>query len=111
MSETDLARNARAAIRRAFPAIKLRRLQSGQVFKGRRRIVLGEGGWPDLVWFHKPALMGFIEWKRPGEKPDPEQLKVHADLRAMGFRVEVCEDIPAAIAVIRLAIASGRRAA
>lgn len=36
----------------------------------------------------------FIEMKRPGEKPSPEQRAIHATHRAHGFRVEVCDNKP-----------------
>lgn len=33
----------------------------------------------------------FVELKRPGEKPRPEQVREHARLRALGFRVDVID--------------------
>mgnify|MGYP001565347730 FL=1 len=35
----------------------------------------------------------FIEFKRPGEKPTAAQTREHLRLRAMGFTVEVIDDI------------------
>lgn len=33
----------------------------------------------------------FAEYKKPGEKPRPSQVRVHARLRAMGFVVDVID--------------------
>lgn len=35
----------------------------------------------------------FVECKAPGKKPNPGQLREHARLRALGFRVEVVDSI------------------
>jgi hypothetical protein len=49
-------------------------------------------GAPDLVlvW---PGAVGFIEVKREGEYPSPEQRDIHAILTAKGARVAVCRSI------------------
>lgn len=43
----------------------------------------------------------FIEMKRKGGRPTPEQLRWHADLREQGYLVEVCEGFAAAIAMLK----------
>lgn len=49
-------------------------------------------GFPDRICLAgPPALIVFVETKRPGDKPRPLQLKVHRQLRAWGFRVEVLD--------------------
>jgi hypothetical protein len=50
---------------------------------------LGENGYPDrLFWLPggKPLL---IEFKRPGEKPEPKQVDIHRKLQALGYNVQV----------------------
>jgi hypothetical protein len=42
----------------------------------------------------------FIEYKRKGQKPTPAQSREHARLRAMGFTVDVIDNIPDAVRVI-----------
>jgi hypothetical protein len=37
----------------------------------------------------------FVELKAPGKKPTPGQLREHARLRELGFRVEVLDSIEA----------------
>lgn len=109
MSETSIAKAGRAAIALAFPRIRLRRMQSGTIVIGKRAVHLGEKGWPDLIWFYPGPYAGFVEWKKHGEKPTADQLRVHGELRAMGFRVDVCESAQEAIECIRAALS--RRAA
>lgn len=49
----------------------------------------GDTGYPDrVVWIPggKPLL---IEFKRPGEHPEPKQAYIHDQLRKLGYRVEV----------------------
>lgn len=44
----------------------------------------------------------FIEMKRSkGSSTSPEQLDIHADYRAVGYRVEVCKSADAAWAVLK----------
>lgn len=52
---------------------------------------IGRRGAPDdLVWF-RPAhrRTALVECKAPGEQPTAQQLKVHRDMRADGWRVFV----------------------
>lgn len=59
------------------------------------------GGVPDLhCAYPSQGLNGlWIEMKRPGEAPRPEQLTWHERLRAAGHRVEVCHSAKEAFAV------------
>ena len=43
-------------------------------------------GFPDVMFF-KDGVTKFAEYKRPGEKPTPLQLRWHAILRSKGFDV------------------------
>lgn len=42
----------------------------------------------------------FVEYKRTGEKPTGPQMREHARLRAMGFQVDVVDDVSNAKRVI-----------
>ncbi len=64
-----------------------------------RPVRFGEQGWPDLLAI-KAGHATFIEVKRPGEKPRPEQLEMHAELRHYGATVIVAtcvEDVMRAL--------------
>lgn len=53
--------------------------------------VLGRKGWPDYGYGYR-GRMCFIEYKRPGEKPEPLQAYVHQILREEGFYVFVVDN-------------------
>lgn len=58
-------------------------------------------GFPDRICLAgPPAVIVFVETKRPGDKPRPLQMKVHALLRSWGFRVEVLDSKEAVDAFI-----------
>lgn len=50
-------------------------------------------GFPDRLVFMPGGLFVLVETKAPGKKPRLLQRKVHARLRALGFRVEVLDTI------------------
>ena len=52
----------------------------------------GMSGMPDRIIFLPDGKTGFVEVKAPGKKPRALQLKRHAQLRALGFRVFVLDD-------------------
>jgi hypothetical protein len=54
--------------------------------------VTGVVGWPDRAFFKREHVL-FIEFKRQGEKPRPSQIYMMDQLRAEGFRCEVCDNI------------------
>ncbi len=54
-------------------------------------------GWPDFSCFLAGGRTVFIETKRPGEKPRPEQAACHADLTRAGYEVYVCDSVEACI--------------
>ena len=69
---------------------------------GRLRAMGVKPGVPDL---HLPVARGgfhglWLELKRPGEKPRPEQVYWHAALTAAGHRVVVCYTAETAMAEI-----------
>lgn len=60
----------------------------------------GKRGWPDREFFLPGGKPFLIEFKRPGEEPDPLQLETIGALRALGYDVEVHDDKNTAIAAI-----------
>lgn len=55
-------------------------------------------GMPDRLVLLGDGKMSFVEVKAPGQKPRPLQLKRHAMLRRLGYRVfvlDAIEEIPA----------------
>jgi hypothetical protein len=61
--------------------------------------VTGRKGWPDYGYGYK-AHMCFIEFKRPGAKPEPLQAHVHGVLKEYGFKVYVVDDIDVGIKLL-----------
>ncbi len=57
---------------------------------------------PDRIFLLSPGLVFFIEFKRPGEKPNKGQLREHQRLRDLEFHVYVCDDIEAGKRIIDL---------
>jgi hypothetical protein len=57
-------------------------------------------GWPDR-FIVGPGAFYFIEFKKPGEKPEPIQKHVHKLLRKIGLKVYVCETIEAGKEIFR----------
>jgi hypothetical protein len=56
----------------------------------------GAAGYPDRVTFVQGGYAFFIEFKAKGKKPTALQEKRHAELRAMGFDVYVCDNLESA---------------
>jgi hypothetical protein len=54
---------------------------------------------PDDV-FGKNGRIFFIEFKRPGKKPTPEQLLEHEEMRRHGLTVYVCDNLEEAKQII-----------
>ena len=52
----------------------------------------GHSGVPDDLFFRAGVLL-IVEFKAPGKKPTPLQLREHARLEAEGFPVHVIDDI------------------
>ena len=52
----------------------------------------GLDGMPDRMVLLPGGHVGFAEVKAPGRKPRPLQLRRHAQLRALGFKVYVLDD-------------------
>lgn len=63
-----------------------------------RKLGFGEG-WPDFMFLYKGRVM-FIEFKKPGEKPEPLQLHMHGLLRLAKFDVHVVDDVDTGVSLI-----------
>lgn len=57
-----------------------------------RIAVTGRKGWPDYGYMYRERIY-MIEFKRPGEKPEPLQSYVHKILRDAGCSVSVVDNI------------------
>ena len=53
--------------------------------------VVGRKGWPDYGYIYKGRIC-FVEFKKPGEKPEPLQAHVHNILRDAGCDVFVVDN-------------------
>lgn len=49
---------------------------------------------PELLRPVIAQYVRFVEYKREGQKPTPSQEREHSRLRAMGFVVEVVDNVP-----------------
>lgn len=58
-----------------------------------------DNGWPDGLFIRRGRVI-FIEFKAPGEGPDPIQAVRHAEIRAQGIAVFVCDNLEAAYAIL-----------
>jgi hypothetical protein len=63
--------------------------------------VTGRKGWPDYGYGYE-GRMCFIEFKRPGEKPEPLQAHVHGILRKARFAVFVVDQYEYGVHVLDL---------
>lgn len=55
--------------------------------------ILGFPGVPDRLILCPGGRVMFVEFKRPGGKPTPLQEAWHRKLRALGFKVEVIDNV------------------
>jgi hypothetical protein len=62
---------------------------------------LHERGAPDRLFIAPDGRPFFIEFKRPGAKPRPEQEYEHARLRARGLMVHVVDDRDQGVEIIK----------
>lgn len=53
----------------------------------------GSSGWPDRICLFPDGKAGFVEVKAPGKKPRPLQVKRHKQLRLLGYKVYVLDNI------------------
>jgi hypothetical protein len=55
----------------------------------------GRRGVPDRIVTLPPGKVYFVELKRPGEKPDPHQIRDHARRKLCGVEVHVIDSFEA----------------
>lgn len=67
-----------------------------------------ETGWPDGIFLIPGGRPLFIEFKWPGEEPEPKQIYMHTLLRNLGYDVEVHDNVEEALAAIRTRAETGR---
>ena len=53
----------------------------------------GTSGWPDRIVLLPGGRVGFVEVKAPGEVSRPLQVHRHEQLRRLGYRVYVLDDM------------------
>jgi hypothetical protein len=94
--ETKLSRAIREQLTKC--GFMVERIQSGKVKVRRGWMYLASKGTPDL---HLVGL-GWLEVKRPGEEPDDEQLRWHAQARGRGARVAVVHSVAEAVELARV---------
>ncbi len=68
----------------------------------------GRNGWPDREFYLPGGKPLLIEFKRPGEGLAPLQEKTIAELRKIGYDIEVHDDKDEAIAAIKARMRNGR---
>jgi hypothetical protein len=63
-------------------------------------------GFPDRIFWPPYGSPILIEFKAPGQKPRPSQVKIIKYLRKCGYQVEVCDNVDSAVEIIINALAS-----
>lgn len=88
--ESDLQSRAKVLFEKAFPELKIIRLNSGlaKALHGGHTIHLAPEGTPDLV---VPSLNLWVEMKKPGKPLEPEQLAWQAWAKEHGVPHIVCD--------------------
>lgn len=61
----------------------------------------GIDGMPDRMVLLPGGRIGFVEVKTPGQKPRPLQVRRHEQLRMLGFKVYVLDDVNDIPGIIR----------
>jgi hypothetical protein len=95
MSETDLSRRIREALRQLGCWV-VRQQSSGR--RGVRSVASGEPGLPDIQVL--APVHGFIEVKVPGGRLNANQELWHARARNAGLRVAVVHSVDEAVDVV-----------
>ena len=69
-----------------------------------------ETGWPDRMFVIPGGRPLFVEFKRPGEEPEPKQEHIHEVLKKLGYNVEVHDSVDGAVSAVTRALEAARRA-
>lgn len=65
MSETEISKAIREAVKKHFPFIRFKRNQCGKIKSGRYWVDLGEAGWPDYIGYLPDGRFFGLEIKDP----------------------------------------------
>ena len=60
--------------------------------EGSKLNIRSDTGYPDRIFWIPGGRPLLIEFKRPGEEPEPKQIHIHNKLRQLGYNVEVHDD-------------------
>ncbi|NCX93176.1 MAG: VRR-NUC domain-containing protein [Gammaproteobacteria bacterium] len=76
-------------------AIELRLKSSTEKLGGMclKLVSVSIAGVPDRLVLLPGGRVAFVELKAPGKKPSKQQLAVHQQLRELGFKVEVLDNV------------------
>ena len=69
--------------------------------------MITDSGWPDRLYILPQSRVKFVEYKRPGEEPQPRQEYIHELLAAFGHEVEVYDSITDAVQGVTKTLESG----
>jgi hypothetical protein len=94
-TETQVKREITKTLERF--GVWVERIHTGMVPVGGRWIHGARTGTPDTVVISPP---GWLEVKRPGEEPSPEQVDWHEKARKAGHRVAVVHSAQEAVRVV-----------
>jgi hypothetical protein len=75
---------------------------------GSKLVTPGDTGYPDRIFWLPGGKPLLIEFKRPGEEPEPKQEYIHAQLRKLGYQVEVHDNAIRAFQAVIEAVATAR---
>jgi hypothetical protein len=75
---------------------------------GSKLVTPGDTGYPDRIFWIPGGRPLLIEFKRPGEEPKPKQEYIHAQLKKLGYQVEVHDNAIRAFSAVIEAVATTR---
>lgn len=75
---------------------------------GSKLVTPGDTGYPDRIFWLPAGKPLLIEFKKPGEEPEPKQEYIHDQLRKLGYIVEVHDNAVRAFQAVIQALESTR---
>ena len=75
---------------------------------GSKLVTPGDTGYPDRIFWIPGGRPLLIEFKRPGEEPRPKQEHIHAQLKQLGYKIEVHDNAVRAFSAVIKAVATTR---
>lgn len=67
-------------------------------------------GWPDRMFLIPGGRPFYIEFKQPGEEPDPRQRLIHAQLKYLQYEVETHDTVQGAVHAVEKRLAAAVKA-